>query len=90
MNPFKQKALSAAIISITLSACGGGGSSGGGDSIAGIDNGPAEGISGSGATASGTIDGFGSIFVNGIEFETDNADITIDGQQGGELLVSRT
>ena len=27
----------------------------------------------------GTIDGFGSIFVNGVEFETDAADITVDG-----------
>ena len=43
------------------------------------------GISGSGApVALGTIDGFGSIFVNGVEFETDDASIIIDGEEGTE------
>ena len=32
----------------------------------------------------GTINGFGSIFVNGVEFETDEADILVDGQRVGE------
>jgi len=35
-------------------------------------------------TRSGVITGFGSVFVNGVEYETDNATITIDGQQGSE------
>ena len=39
----------------------------------------------SGAVKStGTIDGFGSVFVNGIEFETDDADITLDGKPSSE------
>ena len=43
------------------------------------------GISGSGRpVALGTIDGFGSIFVNGVEFETDDAQIFLDGQRGSE------
>jgi hypothetical protein len=49
-------------------ACGGGG---GGDDVAGIG--------GTGITASGSITGFGSIYVNGIRFDVDSADITVDG-----------
>jgi len=51
-------------------ACGGGGSS----QIAGIDR---LGIT------TGAVTGFGSIFVNGIEYETDNADFTIDDDSVG-------
>lgn len=50
-----------------LSACGGGS---GGGSLAGIG--------GTGITSTGTIDSFGSIFVNGVRYDTDSADITID------------
>ncbi len=48
-----------------LSACGGGGGS-------------VAGIGGTGITSTGTIDGFGSIFVNGVRYDTDSADVTID------------
>jgi Domain of unknown function (DUF4214)/Domain of unknown function (DUF5666) len=34
--------------------------------------------------STGTIDGFGSVFVNGIEFETDEAEITLDGKPSSE------
>ena len=34
--------------------------------------------------SSGTIDGFGSIFVNGVEFETEGANITLDGNSSTE------
>ena len=34
--------------------------------------------------STGTIDGFGSVFVNGIEFETDDAEITLDGKPSSE------
>ena len=81
MNSFKQKALPAALVTLGLSACGGGG---GGDSLASTDGSPTQGISGSGATSSGTIDGFGSIFVNGVEFDTDDAEIIVEGQRGNE------
>ena len=36
------------------------------------------GIGGTGITSSGTVTGFGSIFVNGVEFETTGATITLD------------
>ena len=43
------------------------------------------GISGSGMpVARGTIDGFGSIFVNGVEFDTSNATIILDGELATE------
>ena len=55
--------------SVLIAACGGGG--GGGGSVAG------GGIGGTGMT-SGTVTGFGSVFVNGIEFETDGASRDVD------------
>ncbi len=42
------------------------------------------GIGGTGITATGTITGFGSIFVNGVEFETGTADIVVDDNSAGE------
>ena len=56
--------------SVLIAACGGGGGGGGG-SVAG------GGIGGTGMT-SGTVTGFGSVFVNGIEFETDGASRDVD------------
>lgn len=39
-------------------------------------------------TTVGEISGFGSIFVNGVEFNTDNATVTIDGQPGSETSLA--
>ena len=61
----------ALVLSAFIVACGGGG--GGGGSVAG------GGIGGTGIT-SGSITGFGSVFVNGIEFETDGASRTVDDE----------
>ena len=36
------------------------------------------------STTSGVITGFGSVYINGVEYETDNASITIDGSQSAE------
>ena len=61
----------------------------GGGTSGGTDGGTDLGISGSGAPiAYGTIDAFGSIFVNGVEFNTDNAAIFVDGQPANELDLS--
>ncbi|MBI5099062.1 MAG: hypothetical protein HZB30_07455 [Nitrospirae bacterium] len=57
------------IIVIIVIACGGGG--GGGGSTAG------GGVSGTGRST-GTVTAFGSVFVNGIEFETTSATITVN------------
>jgi len=42
------------------------------------------GIGGSGRVSSGSITGFGSVFVNGVEFETDSATFNVDGTSGTE------
>ncbi len=70
-------ALGAAVV-LGLAACGGGGGS---SSTA--DNNPTGETNPSGLTT-GTITGFGSIFVNGIEFETDGTTFDIDGAPGME------
>lgn len=63
------------LVALFAASCGGG--SGSSDLIGGIQ--------GSGYTvAVGTITGFGSIFVNGVEFSTSNAQIRIDGRPGTE------
>jgi len=46
------------------------------------------GIGGSGRVASGSITGFGSVFVNGIEFNTDSAIFDVDGSTGTESDLS--
>lgn len=66
-NKFKLSALASAL-ALTLAACGGG--SGTGD-IAGIG--------GSGYTSTGTITGFGSVYVNGIKYETDDTAFDVEG-----------
>lgn len=63
-------------ISIVLAGCGGGGSS----QVAGIDrtgNPVAK-------SAVGTVTGFGSVIVNGVTYNTDNATFTIDGNPGSQ------
>lgn len=57
-----------------LGGCGGGGG------IAGIDSSGAPV-----ASNQGTIDGFGSVIVNGLEFHSDKARIQINGQAASEL-----
>jgi hypothetical protein len=65
-------ALLAALLSV---ACGGGGGSGNG--TGGIDRG--------GVTiAVGPVSGFGSIFVNGVEYSTSGATVSVDDQPGTE------
>lgn len=57
--------------------------------LSGCDNGSASretlGIEGTGErVATGAVTGFGSIWVNGIRFTTDSAEILIDGEAAGE------
>jgi len=67
------QSLALILLGSTLLGCGGGGGGG-----------LVSGIGGTGITASGTITGFGSIFVNGVEFETGTASVTLDGNPGSE------
>ncbi|MGD2137701.1 MAG: DUF5666 domain-containing protein [Gammaproteobacteria bacterium] len=57
-----------AVGALAAAGCGGGG----GSSVA------SGGIGGTGITTSGTITGFGSVFVNGIEFETGGSTFDVD------------
>jgi len=67
-----------ATIAASISACGGGG--GAPPANPGGGGGPVGGITGTGAFVSiGTISGFGSIIVNGVEYDTSTATFTIDG-----------
>lgn len=62
--------VSAIAVALALAGCGGGGGGSGGGA-------------GSATTTVGTITSFGSIFVNGVEFETpNNADINLDNIEG--------
>jgi hypothetical protein len=45
------------------------------------------GIQGTGGFAKGAITGFGSIFVNGVEFRTTSASITVNGQSASEAQL---
>ena len=73
MNTFKHRTLVLAVIgALTLSACGGG-------------------SSGSGITSetsptkvTGVITGFGSVFVNGVEYNTDTSIVTMEGAPSSE------
>jgi hypothetical protein len=73
----KITAVSLAIASIIgLTACGGGG--GGSDST-----GSSTGTSGNTIT-SGVVTGFGSVFVDGVEFETDSSSFSLDDGDDGQ------
>ncbi|MDX2462923.1 MAG: DUF5666 domain-containing protein, partial [Porticoccus sp.] len=63
-----------AVTGISLVGCGGGGSS---SSSSSTPN-----------TTVGAITSFGSVFVNGCEYDTDSASFTIDGQPGTEADLS--
>ena len=82
--------LSLAAVFAALAACSGpvgdpGGLAGiGGTGIGTGGGGNVAGIGGTGITTTGTITGFGSIFVNGIEFDTGSARISLDDSPGGE------
>lgn len=72
MNMFIYKRFIFLLISVLLISCGGGGGS--------VD----AGIGGTGKSSRGTIDGFGSIFVNGVEYETDTASVILDSNAADE------
>jgi hypothetical protein len=61
---------------ISIAAC-----SSGGSDVAGIGG---SGVAPVGYTSSGTITGFGSIFVNGVEFETSSSTFSVDDSPGIE------
>jgi hypothetical protein len=63
-----------------IAACGGGG----GSDVAPPQNPPPPPVTTTSTVSVGTITGFGSIFVNGIEFATDGTSFTVDDNPGTE------
>ncbi len=59
------------LLALLLISCSGGASSSSG------------GIGGSGMTSQGSVSGFGSIIVNGTEFDTTNARVIVEGEEKG-------
>jgi len=74
MNSLLKKSALSATIALTLVACGGG---------VGGGSGGIAGIGGSGFTSTGSVTGFGSVFVNGVEFETSGTVFNIDDSGTG-------
>jgi len=68
------KGLFAAVAALGLAACSGGGSSG--------NDAPQSAAQSVPVISSGTVTGFGSVFVNGVRFETSSAAFTINGKPG--------
>jgi hypothetical protein len=77
-------------VSLALAGCGGGGGGGGGGgaSVPPPDPGDGTGAIDRGGVAVGPIDGFGSVIVNGVRFNTDDAVIFIDGAAASETDLS--
>ncbi len=72
-SKFRKSLVGLAVIgALSLSACGGGGSSS---------------STSSGSLTSGVITGFGSVFVNGVEYETTGADILVNGVPADESVL---
>jgi hypothetical protein len=87
----KMREVSTLMLAVLLVACGGGG---GDSSTAGINGGGVSGINGGGVqgingggVAVGPITGFGSVFVNGIEFATTSTSITVEGAAANEAAL---
>lgn len=72
--------LCSALTALALASCGGGGGGGGGTT--------AGGIGGTGISY-GSVTGFGSVIVNGVEYDTDSADFEVEGASGdqGDLAI---
>ena len=78
MNRIHLAALAVLLAAVSVTGCGGGGGGGGGGK-------QPDGIDRGGRTiASGPITGFGSIWVNGVEYSTTAATITVDDSPGTE------
>jgi hypothetical protein len=77
MKSYHLRGFISALFSVfLLISCGSGGGGGGGLTAGG-------GIGGSGIISSGVVSAFGSIFVNGTEFDTSNAAIIVNGEEIG-------
>lgn len=83
MSPFSLRSMVGLVLFSGLFACGGGGGGGGGGS-AGIDGSGAPAI----AVVSGPINGFGSVIVDGVHYDTDNAEFWVRGALSDESALN--
>ena len=73
MNTFQRKTIALAVFgALALAGCGAGTSTTGGSTT------------GTSLARTGVITGFGSVFVNGVEYETDSSSVTLDGTSSSE------
>ncbi len=70
------------ILGVTLAITGCGGGGGGSDPV--VNPPPPSGGIDRGGVAVGPIDGFGSVIVNGVKFDTSEAQFTVDGVPGAQ------
>lgn len=82
MLPFSIRSAVGLVLLSGLFACGGGGGGGGGS--AGIDGSGAPAI----AVVSGPINGFGSVIVNGVHYDTDSAEFWVRGALADESALN--
>ena len=69
-------------VATLVAACGGGGGDSSGVGVGGAGTVASGGIGGTGGTAAGAISSFGSIFLNGVRFDTSNVGVSIDDSPG--------
>lgn len=79
MNRLDLRTAWLAAIVVLLAACGSGGGSGGG---------AVPPVASSAGVARGTVTGFGSVFVNGVEYDTSNASFSSDGEDSHQSDLS--
>lgn len=73
MNTFQRKTIALAVFgALALAGCGAGTSTTGGSTT------------GTSLARTGVITGFGSVFVNGVEYETDNSSVSLDDGASGD------
>jgi Domain of unknown function (DUF5666) len=77
MNRFKRSTWTSTLVALLLAACGGGGGVDGGIGGTGGGGGVDGGIGGTGVSYGG-ITGFGSVWVNGVRFDTSATTIRLD------------
>ena len=81
MLPFSFRSSLGLLLISTLLSCGGGGGGGGN---AGIDGSGAPAV----AVVSGPINGFGSVIVNGVHYNTDNTEFWVRGERASEAALN--
>ena len=84
MNTQQRNVVKLAAVAVLVAGCGGGGG-GGVDGGGGTSNPPPTGATSKSVFATGVITGFGSVIVNGVRYDTDSAQVSIEDRPGSAL-----